>query len=864
MAVKPIIIPLVADVSGLEPAVDTLEALGKVDKAAADQFRAANKAFQERGKVLDETVTSTERFAASTKKAGESIVGGAFKQAAENAKKLADQIKNIPQVLIPGGALAQVANLKGQFTAGGLAVDALSTSINLAKQRLQELDQGSKAFEDLENEIKASVVTNELLNKSFTSTRGELRAMREALTQLEDAGLENTKIFQTLATEAGALDDQIGDTQARIKTLGSDTFKFDAAIQAVRGVTGAFSIAQGAAALFGDENEDLQKTLLKVNAAMAILNGLQEIQNLLQKQTALSVATGVALQKISVLQTNLQAAAESRNIVVRYAAIAAQTLLNDVMAANPAGLLLLALGAVAGALLIFSSNSEEAADSQEDLSKQTQKVVESLNAEIDAQARLRNARAGGLSQLRQEIAELNARGGARSKVAALESKALDEEIQNARIRKETFKGVAGAEKEFDEASEEIVRLKGERRVKDLEAQKAASDEGIEIGKKALEDQKKATQDFLKDQVAANEAALIESRDGFERLVAQIALINAKLRLELANSDLGPNERLAAELSAGEQIRKARQDLLGDLQSINATQSDLTKESINNEVLLSAQGAQQRLQVEQQAAQERIRITEQEEETKKQVRQQAIDAIIQLASSLGQSMSEIARNNTDAQVQALQDQLDRGLITQQQFDQKSRAIRRKAAQEEKQLAVFQATINAAAAIVKVFMTTGPPLSFILAATTAAATLAQISAIQSKPLPAFRKGTKDAPGGASLVGEAGPELIYSKGNWQYASRATVLDLPKHAKVIPTLETKQILSKYDIPMPNVQQHVNTSVGGIRIDYGKLGQAVGKELSKLPLQVNKWDEKGFSSYQTSVSNRNTFINGKYSSPRK
>lgn len=862
MVVKPIIISLVADTSGLQVGIEALEALGKVDKTTADQFRAANKAFQDRGKVLDESVTAAEKFAAASSKLSESVLGGAIKQGTENVKKLNDQLKLIPQYLQPGQAQKSVLDLAKSFNAAEVEVDALNSAINLTKKALQGLDPGSKQFQSLQKELEASIVVNERLNKSFTSSRGELRAMREALTELEEGGHEGTKVFQNLAIAAGQLDDQVGDTQARIKTLASDTFKFDAAIQAVQGIAGAFSIAQGAAALLGNENEDLQQGLLKVNAAMAVLNGLQQIQQLLQKQSALSIGTEIALQKLSILQTNLQAAAESRVTIVRYAAIAAQGLLNDIMAANPAGLLLLALGAVAGALLIFSSNSEKAADSQDELKKATDALIESLNSELDIQERLRNSRTGGLTQTRQEIAELQARGAARSQVAALESKALAEEIQNARVRRETFAGVAGAEKEFDDANKEIVRLQGERRVKDLEAQKAAADEGEEISKKAVEDRKKALQAFLKDQVAANEAAVIEAKSGFEKLVAQIALIQSKARLDLATTDLGPNERLAIELKAGEDIKKAREDLLGDLEKVSASQSDLTKKTLNEEVLSTAQSAQQKLQIDQDASQASIKLTQQEEAEKKRIRQASVDAYFQLSASLAQSISEISRNNADAQVQALQEQLEKGLITQEQFDQRSRVIRRRAAEQEKQLAIFQATINAAAAIVKVFATTPAPLSFILAATTAAATLAQIAAIQSKPIPAFAKGTKHKPtSGPALIGEAGPELFYANGQLGYADRPTVLNLPKGAKVIPTLETGKILERYNIPMPNVQQNVSTTYGGIKIDYSKMAALIGREIGKLPLQNNVWDGNGFSQYQTSLSQRKSYLNKRYSS---
>lgn len=833
MAVKPIIIPLIADTSGLQVGVESLEALGKVDKDVADQFRAANKAFQDRGKVLDQSVTSTDKFAAASKKLVESITGGAIAQATKNIEKLANQAENASADFV-----------------------LLNKTIAEAKKQLESLDKGSPAFNKLSAEIEAAETAIGNFDKQATSSRAQLRQYREALTQLEEAGLENTSVFRDMAVAAGQLQDQVGDTQARIKALASDTFALDVGIQAVRGLAGAFSVAQGAAALFGDENEDVQKALLKVNAAVAILNGLQEIQNILEKQSAVSIAATIALDKIKVLQTNLAAAAESRFIVVRYAATAAQTALNAVMAANPAGILLTAIAALAGIMLYLTSNTDEAADAQEKLKHQMDLATESARN----QAEIVDLLAGGYQN---EIDLLRARGATRSQIAAAEAEVIKKQLSDQRELQKSLISNAGQDEEYAKSVAKSSQLRGQLRVKEVEIEKALLDESKEASKKAAEENKKNLDAFLRDQVAANEAALIESRDGFEKLFAQIQLINAKLRQELANPNLGPNERLAAELKAGEDIRKARQDLLGDLQTIVTTgQTQINAKTLEGEVLTSAQIAQARLAKEQEAAQERILLTEQEEKEKKEIRQRAIEASFELASSLFQSITEISRNNTDAQIQSLQEQLDKGLITQQQFDQKTRAIRRKAAEEEKRLALFQATINAAAAIVKVFASTGPPLSFILAATTAAASIAQIIAIQSKPIPAFAKGTKHKPtSGPALIGEAGPELFHANGQWGYADKPTVLNLPKGAKVIPTLETGKILERYNIPMPNVQQNVSTTYGGVKIDYNKMAALIGREIGKIPLQNNVWDGNGFSQYQTSLSQRKSYLNKRYSS---
>ena len=56
--------------------------------------------------------------------------------------------------------------------------------------------------------------------------------------------------------------------------------KIGAVTNVIGGLASGFQAAQGAAALFGSENEDLQKTLLKVQSAMAFTEGIKGIAGL--------------------------------------------------------------------------------------------------------------------------------------------------------------------------------------------------------------------------------------------------------------------------------------------------------------------------------------------------------------------------------------------------------------------------------------------------------------------------------------------------------------------------------------------------------------------------------------------------------
>ena len=68
---------------------------------------------------------------------------------------------------------------------------------------------------------------------------------------------------------------------------------------------GAFSAAQGAAALFGAKSEDVEKALVKVQSAMALLQGFQAIKDGSKAMQVLSVDVGNIIGKLGTLKTAL-------------------------------------------------------------------------------------------------------------------------------------------------------------------------------------------------------------------------------------------------------------------------------------------------------------------------------------------------------------------------------------------------------------------------------------------------------------------------------------------------------------------------------------------------------------------------------
>jgi hypothetical protein len=130
----------------------------------------------------------------------------------------------------------------------------------------------------------------------FKNLKQELRSIEGELNKMATAGQTGTDAFKKLQQRAGEVKDQIGDTKNAIKALSSDTFKLDAFAQGAQGIAGGFAAAQGAMALFGSENKAVEEAIKRTQGAMALLQGVTAITNVLQKESALRLAIATTAQ----------------------------------------------------------------------------------------------------------------------------------------------------------------------------------------------------------------------------------------------------------------------------------------------------------------------------------------------------------------------------------------------------------------------------------------------------------------------------------------------------------------------------------------------------------------------------------------
>ncbi|CAB4148725.1 hypothetical protein UFOVP522_22 [uncultured Caudovirales phage] len=123
------------------------------------------------------------------------------------------------------------------------------------------------------------------------------RVIREYQSVAIAAGEESVVGRQAIA-QAGALKDRIGDLQSQTKVASSDFKNLDLAIAGIGTGAAVFQGLTGAIALTGIENEELTKTMVKLQAAQGIANAVNQVALALNSDAVLGIQLRIGLEKV--------------------------------------------------------------------------------------------------------------------------------------------------------------------------------------------------------------------------------------------------------------------------------------------------------------------------------------------------------------------------------------------------------------------------------------------------------------------------------------------------------------------------------------------------------------------------------------
>ncbi|HEY9542952.1 hypothetical protein [Prevotella sp.] len=169
---------------------------------------------------------------------------------------------------------------------------ALMGEIRVRKNVLKELREQSNALEEEASKIEQANKETQKAASAHATLRQQIKAVKEEMANLQANGIdENSAAYKRLVNELGRLQDIQGDIAAQGKIMSNDENQFAGMLSGLQGVVGGFTAAQGAVALFGAENENLQRIMLKVQALMSITMGLQQVAQTLNKDSAFSLVT---------------------------------------------------------------------------------------------------------------------------------------------------------------------------------------------------------------------------------------------------------------------------------------------------------------------------------------------------------------------------------------------------------------------------------------------------------------------------------------------------------------------------------------------------------------------------------------------
>lgn len=225
------------------------------------------------------------------------------------------------------------------------------------------------------------------------------KSMRTLKKEFQDLQMEldglvpGTQKYIDTLKRLGAVKDEIGDLKNEIAAFAGNDAKVAAFGNVIGGVASGFQAATGAAALFGAENEDLQKSLVKVQAAMAFTDGIKGVFAMGDSlKAAGNVAKNLVTQLIGVeTQTKLVAAATR--------------IWNAIMAANPIMLLVAGVTAAVGAFVLLSKAFEENKSESEKLTEAYEKQ-KAANDEIRTSIDNEITALSGLKANEEEIIKL--------------------------------------------------------------------------------------------------------------------------------------------------------------------------------------------------------------------------------------------------------------------------------------------------------------------------------------------------------------------------------------------------------------------------------------------------------------------------
>jgi hypothetical protein len=739
---------------------------------------------------------------------------------------------------------------------------------NEQKEFIQNLNKSTTEMGKLSNEvdglmaeIQAGVMEGFAdhlaeVTKETKQAGGGFKSMKQELKELKAqiaSGSLGEKELREATKRAAELTDTIGDVNDKVKALASDTKRIDAVVTAFRGIAAAASVAAGAAALFGGENEKLTKTLAQAQGAMALLQGVQELANIATTEGALRTMVLDGAQKAAAVSARLMG-----------------TSIAGATAVATAGVSLLVIGLVA-----LVSYLNDTSDDVESFNKKISEIGRDEGSLAVTKTRIELLRKGLSDETKMRLDALISRNKSQmqfEREMRKDIKTLDDEFnaleiedkiltrktyeaERLRIYNQYVKDFKLAEKSYNDDIADINEAAAKAK---LQKEKDTSKAVVKNKKEEVDNTIKEEERRLREEIAANQIALesstsIDDQAFYFKKITELKKDQVRLTGDLTDSELIlKNEQFDKEYDAFVRMlvdKKYAQDDYydADLEAWAAAEQaklDAAKKNAEDTAAFQKEKIKEYTKLAFDSAQV---VSDTIFTINKQNRDAETNDILE---SLSQRKdAELANKNlTDAQ----------RLQIEERYQQQEAQIKQRAWEAQKQADLAQAIINTALAVTKAFATVPPPANIFAAAAAGVAGAAQIAIISSTQPPKFADGGMvggqlHSSGGTLIEAERGEYVINRQSTSDYLPSLKVLN---SGEVEPTFANNILTAlangTFDLA---AQFQTKQSASSDGINYDKLDRIMAKHKSNLNVNI---DEQGLTTFLLKENSRVEFRNKK------
>lgn len=571
------------------------------------------------------------------------------------------------------------------------------TNAKKAAQDANSLAQGLDNVDDATQRV----------NQSNKSLKAQIKEATIDLIQAQEKFGDYSKEALSAAKNLAQLRDKIAEA-GETANLFDPGKKFQAVAGAVSAMASGFAVAQGAMGLFGAESEEVEKTLLKVQSAMALSQGLSTIADSakdFQRLKAIvvdamkSIATAKAIDTVAteanVVATVASSTATVADTTVKGGATIATTALavaTNVLNASLAVLtapiflviaaiagLVAGIGYLTGAFGDFDGSAAKAEKANAELSREIDnlaKSAEKSNKELERSNShaLAMAKASGAStsELRKLAEQLINNEVAEKRLNAVKAQSIFLEARRvASLEDATDAQKATAQKAYELFKEQngiYNQSLDDRKKLQLDHQVQIRQEETDAENKRADDRKKAYEKRLEAQKEANKKRLEEEKRASEKLLNEAKTIAEKAKEENENKSKTDLERL--------EEKYLQEKALLENQKIDTLDLEIKFLNDKNDILLAQQAKDKEISDKKK---------EEDDAKKKESDQKEIDD--------ANAVAEAKKTIQDANI----NNVERGISLLSGFAGKNKKLQAAGIVAENAVAVAKAIISSNAAI-----------------------------------------------------------------------------------------------------------------------------------------------------------------------